>query len=59
MAEFDDCDEYCPHCDNHFIVDAKEPELVVGLDADDPRMNGNFIKDHRARAPNRYLEDMA
>ncbi|EGF78290.1 hypothetical protein BATDEDRAFT_13278, partial [Batrachochytrium dendrobatidis JAM81] len=28
LAEFDDQDEYCPHCDNHYIVDAKMPTMV-------------------------------
>lgn len=33
--EFEDADEYCPHCDNHFVIDAvtAKPRLeVVGED---------------------------
>ncbi|KAL4470216.1 hypothetical protein ABPG74_011827 [Tetrahymena malaccensis] len=22
MKDFDECDEYCPHCDNKYIIDA-------------------------------------
>jgi hypothetical protein len=40
---------YSPHCDNKFILEAKTPELAVGVEADDPRMNGKFLKDHRIK----------
>ncbi|KAH6563311.1 hypothetical protein BASA61_009891 [Batrachochytrium salamandrivorans] len=33
LSEFDDTDEYCPHCDNKYIIDAKTPQM-----GDDPRM---------------------
>lgn len=43
--EFEEADEYCPHCDNHFIIDAETPEtkaikegkgqLVIGVDGGD------------------------
>lgn len=26
VEEFEEADEYCPHCDNHFIIEAKTPE---------------------------------
>ena len=33
VEEFEEADEYCPHCDNHFIIEAKtretEGRLVV------------------------------
>lgn len=36
VGEFEEADEYCPHCDNHFIIEAKTPEtegkLVLGFD---------------------------
>ena len=25
VTEFEDADEYCPHCDNHYIIEAKTP----------------------------------
>ena len=25
VSEFEEADEYCPHCDNHFIIEAKTP----------------------------------
>ena len=24
VSEFEEADEYCPHCDNHYIIEAKE-----------------------------------
>ena len=34
--DFDDADEHCPHCDNHFMIEAKTPEntghLVIGFE---------------------------
>lgn len=47
--ELDDADEYCPHCDNHYVIDARVPEAVAGLEADDPRMNGKLLKDQRVK----------
>ena len=26
VSEFEEADEHCPHCDNHFIIEAKTPE---------------------------------
>ena len=26
VEEFEEADEYCPHCDNHFIIEAKTRE---------------------------------
>jgi hypothetical protein len=28
IRTFDDSDEYCPNCDNHYIIDAKIPHMV-------------------------------
>lgn len=25
-SHFDESDEYCPNCDNHYVIDAKTPE---------------------------------
>ncbi|KAK5667605.1 hypothetical protein BDV3_002421 [Batrachochytrium dendrobatidis] len=45
LAEFDDQDEYCPHCDNHYIVDAKMPTMAFGVEGDDPRL----VRDYRRK----------
>eukprot|EP00741_Cyanophora_paradoxa_P016448 tig00020918_g15881.t1 len=37
VREFEEADEFCPHCDNHFILPAKSPEqkVVVELEGDE------------------------
>lgn len=37
----EDADEYCPHCDNHYVIEAVEPRPMVMFESDmlqDPRM---------------------
>ncbi len=39
VSEFEEADEYCPGCDNHYIIPAKtaetEGKLVVSLEGSD------------------------
>ncbi|PQE28523.1 zinc finger protein [Rutstroemia sp. NJR-2017a WRK4] len=35
--ETEESDEYCPHCDNHFVIEAKTPQPVLKFEVDDPR----------------------
>ncbi|KAI3647725.1 hypothetical protein MP228_007946 [Amoeboaphelidium protococcarum] len=49
LEEQDDSDEYCPHCDNHYVLEAKIPEPVLGIEGEDPRMNSKMLKDVRLR----------
>ncbi|CAB4408993.1 unnamed protein product [Rhizophagus irregularis] len=37
MENFDETDEYCPHCDNHYVLDAKTPSFGIGVEGEDPR----------------------
>jgi hypothetical protein len=35
-----DCsDEYCPHCDNHFIIEAKTPQPALEVEGEDARVD--------------------
>jgi len=46
--EFDDQDEYCPNCDNHFVIEAKEgtPKLVIDkVEMMDSRMKQRLEED--------------
>ncbi|KAJ9482223.1 hypothetical protein VN97_g11214 [Penicillium thymicola] len=55
-AEFDETDEYCPHCDNHFVIEAREPEARLHVEGDDARMDNRMLKDERvARDKERSL----
>ncbi|KAF3479654.1 zinc finger protein [Arthroderma uncinatum] len=48
-AEFEESDEYCPHCDNHFVLDALTPKPVVNLEGEDPRKDARMLKDERLK----------
>lgn len=47
--EFEDADEYCPHCDNHFVLDAKTPKAALQVEGEDARVDSRMIKDERVR----------
>ncbi|KAM0436865.1 hypothetical protein ACHAPT_002578 [Fusarium lateritium] len=49
VQEFEEADEYCPHCDNHFIIEAKTPKAALSIESDDVRMNSKMLKDERKR----------
>ncbi|KDQ10168.1 hypothetical protein BOTBODRAFT_164110 [Botryobasidium botryosum FD-172 SS1] len=49
MTVYEDSDEYCPHCDNHYVVDAKSPQAVLGVEGEDARKDARMIKDDRTK----------
>lgn len=42
-------DEYCPNCDNHFVLDAKTPRPTLNIEGEDARIDARMLKDDRAR----------
>ena len=42
-------DEYCPHCDNHFILEAQTPRPALNVEGEDVRIDSRMIKDERTR----------
>ena len=40
-------DEYCPHCDNHFVLDAKTPTAALKFEGEDARVDPRMLKDDR------------
>lgn len=49
-SNYDEADEFCPNCDNHYVLPAATPQLAIGVEADDLRKIGDkFIKDDRQR----------
>ncbi|KAJ9214002.1 hypothetical protein DTO166G4_4447 [Paecilomyces variotii] len=48
-SEFEDSDEYCPHCDNHFVIEAKTPTPALRVEGEDARIDSRFLKDDRVR----------
>ena len=49
MTDYDEVDEYCPHCDNKYVVEAKMPEMTVGFEIEDPRLNSRLMRDQRMK----------
>lgn len=37
MEIFEEADEYCPYCDNHYILPALTPRPVLAIESDDSR----------------------
>ena len=49
VKEFEEADEYCPHCDNHFVLEAAIPKPALTVESDDVRVNNRMIKDERVK----------
>ncbi|KZP12966.1 zinc finger protein [Athelia psychrophila] len=47
MTEYEEGDEYCPHCDNHYVIDAKTPQQMISVEGADARVDARMIKDER------------
>jgi len=47
--EFEESDEYCPHCDNHFVIEALTPKPVLKVEGEDVRKDNRMLKDDRMR----------
>ena len=47
--EFEDADEYCPHCDNHFVLEAVTPKPALKVEGEDARIDARMLKDDRVR----------
>ncbi|KKK17653.1 hypothetical protein P175DRAFT_0248995 [Aspergillus ochraceoroseus IBT 24754] len=48
-SEFEESDEYCPHCDNHFVIDAVTPKPTLQVEGEDVRIDSRMLKDDRVR----------
>jgi hypothetical protein len=47
--EFEESDEYCPHCDNHFVLEAITPKPMLKVEGEDARIDSRMLKDDRIR----------
>ncbi|KAL2835948.1 hypothetical protein BJY01DRAFT_222784 [Aspergillus pseudoustus] len=47
--EFEESDEYCPHCDNHFVLEAVTAKPRLEVEGEDIRIDSRMIKDDRVR----------
>ena len=59
VSEFEEADEYCPNCDNHFIIEAKTPDTEGKLVIEFENEKGhemNVMKDDRQKDRKRQLD---
>ena len=49
MQEFEESDEFCPHCDNHFLIEALEPKARVEVEGEDVRKDARMLRDERLK----------
>ncbi|KAG2219545.1 hypothetical protein INT45_013204 [Circinella minor] len=49
MRDYEEEDEYCPHCDNHYVLEAITPEPQVGIETGDLRIDSRVVKDSRMK----------
>ncbi|KAI5813550.1 hypothetical protein BZA77DRAFT_117270 [Pyronema omphalodes] len=49
VQDWDESDEYCPHCDNHFLLEAKTPQMALQVEGEDVRVDARMIKDEREK----------
>ena len=47
--EFEEADEFCPHCDNHFVLEALVPKAALSVEGADARMDARMLKDERVK----------
>ena len=60
VSEFEEADEFCPHCDNHFIIEAKTPEtegrFVVTIEQGKGHEH-KMVKDDREKQRSATLQE--
>ncbi|KAI8391619.1 uncharacterized protein BYT42DRAFT_557500 [Radiomyces spectabilis] len=49
MTDYEDEDEFCPHCDNHYVIDAVTPEAQLKIETEDLRKDARVVRDLRVK----------
>ncbi|KAH9485624.1 hypothetical protein JR316_0002534 [Psilocybe cubensis] len=49
MTVYEESDEFCPHCDNHYVIEAKTPQAVLAVEGEDARVDARMLKDDRMK----------
>lgn len=56
METWEDADEFCPNCDNHFVIDAKTPKAALKVESADTRVDNRMLKDERMKLADEEFE---
>lgn len=54
MTAYEEADEYCPHCDNKYVIEAKMPTAAISVEGEDPRL----MRDYRLQQKRHDLDDL-
>lgn len=46
---YEESDEYCPHCDNKYVLEAKTPNAALVTEGDDARIDSRAFRDERVQ----------
>ncbi|KAJ0118502.1 zinc finger protein [Diaporthe amygdali] len=57
VKEFEEADEYCPHCDNHFVLDAVTPKPELKVEGEDARVDSRMLIDERMKQKRQKMLD--
>ncbi|GAA5822606.1 hypothetical protein JCM3770_000616 [Rhodotorula araucariae] len=49
MGHYEESDEYCPHCDNHYVIEAKTANAMLTVESEDTRVDNRAIRDERVK----------
>lgn len=49
VQDWDESDEYCPFCDNHFVLEAKTPTAALKVEGEDARKDARMLRDDRIK----------
>lgn len=49
VTDWDESDEYCPHCDNHFVLEAMTPTPMLKVEGEDLRKDSRMLRDERVK----------
>ncbi|KAL1921231.1 uncharacterized protein VTP21DRAFT_10947 [Calcarisporiella thermophila] len=58
MSDYEEEDEYCPHCDNHYVIEAKTKEPALAIETEDVRVDNRVIRDPRMQQKLESLDDI-
>ncbi|KAF2096296.1 hypothetical protein NA57DRAFT_79062 [Rhizodiscina lignyota] len=47
--DWDEADEHCPYCDNHYVLEALTPKPSLQVEGEDVRIDSRMLKDDRVR----------
>ncbi|KAJ3175179.1 hypothetical protein HDU87_006414 [Geranomyces variabilis] len=57
MTNYEEEDEFCPNCDNHYVIPAKTPAMGLAVEGDDPRLQKDFRKKQAQFVEEDFMSD--